>query len=57
MNDPVFKAGIYNTSYIPNNNIMDKVVKYMEEKKTQGGNKKNAAAMAAVQVVIAASQG
>ncbi|MCK4757718.1 MAG: acetyl-CoA carboxylase biotin carboxylase subunit, partial [Thermoplasmata archaeon] len=57
MNDPVFKAGIYNTSYIPNNNIMERVVQYIEEKRAQGGNKKTAAAMAAVQTVIAASQG
>ncbi|MCK5024431.1 MAG: ATP-grasp domain-containing protein, partial [Thermoplasmata archaeon] len=56
MNDPVFKAGIYDTSYIPNHNIMDKVVKYIEEKKSLGGNKKIAAAMAAVETVVAASQ-
>lgn len=56
MNDSVFKAGIYDTSYIPNNNIMDKVVKYIEEQKAQGGNKKIAAAMAAVEAVVAASQ-
>ncbi|MDO9536974.1 MAG: acetyl-CoA carboxylase biotin carboxylase subunit [Thermoplasmata archaeon] len=57
MNDPVFKAGIYNTSYIPNNNIMERVIKYVEEKKAAAGNgKKIAAAMAAVEIVIAASQ-
>ncbi len=57
MNEPVFRAGIYNTSYIENNDIMNKVAKYMEEKRAQGGNKKNAAAMAAVQTIISASQG
>lgn len=57
MNDPVFNAGIYNTAYIQNNNIMERVVKYVEEKKAQGGNKKVAAAMAGVQAVISASQG
>ena len=56
MNDPVFKAGIYNTSYIQNNDLMNKVVKYIEDKKAKGGNKKLVAAMAAVETVIAASQ-
>ena len=57
MNDEVFRKGIYDTSYIPKYNIMERVVKYVEEKRSQGGNKKIAAAMAAVETVLAASQG
>jgi len=58
MNDEVFRSGTYDTSYIPRYDIMDRVVKYVEEKKAQGGSKKVAAAMAAVEAVISgASQG
>jgi pyruvate carboxylase subunit A len=58
MNDQAFIKGTYDTSYIPRYNIMDRVVEYVKEKKAHGGTKKVAAAMAAVEAVVAgASQG
>ena len=55
MNDDVFKSGNYTTSYIPRYDMMNRTVKYIEEKKAnEGSGKKVAAAMAGVQAQISA---
>ena len=46
--------GEYNTSFIPQYRILDKVVEYVKEMKAQSSAPKTAAAMAAVQAVITA---
>ena len=48
MNEPVFKSGVYDTSYIPRYKIMDKVVDYVNSQKAARGTVKIAAAVAAV---------
>ena len=50
---PNFINGDYSTSFIPRYNIMEKVVEYYKMKKSQQGGAKVAAAMAAVEAVIA----
>ena len=55
MNNPQWRAGTYDTSFIPRYNILDQVVKYVQETKAQSSGPKTAAAMAAVQAVIMAS--
>lgn len=50
---PNFINGDYSTSFIPKYNIMEKVVEYYKMKKSQQGGAKIAAAMAAVEAVIA----
>ena len=52
MNDEVWKKGKYDTSYIPQYKIMDRVVEYVKNKKASGSTQKVAAAMAAVEAVI-----
>ena len=53
LNHPNFISGDYSTSFIPRYNIMERVVEYYKEKKAQQGGSQKAAAMAAVQAVIA----
>ena len=48
MNEPVFKSGVYDTSYIPRYKIMEKVVDYVGAQKAARGTVKIAAAVAAV---------
>ena len=48
MNEPVFKSGVYDTSYIPRYKIMDRVVDYVNAQKAARGTVKIAAAVAAV---------
>jgi acetyl/propionyl-CoA carboxylase alpha subunit len=55
MNNPQWRAGTYDTSFIPRYSILDQVVKYVQETKAQSSGPKTAAAMAAVQAVIMAS--
>jgi len=50
---PAFVKGEYTTSFIPRYNILEKVVEYYKLKKSQQGGAKRAAAMAAVEAVIA----
>lgn len=50
---PKFVEGDYTTSFIPRYDILEKVVEYYKLKKSQQGNVKKAAAMAAVEAVIA----
>ncbi len=50
---PAFIKGDYSTSFIPKYKIMEKVVEYYKIKKSQQGGAKKAAAMAAVEAVIA----
>ncbi|MFH0816908.1 MAG: acetyl-CoA carboxylase biotin carboxylase subunit [Methanobacteriota archaeon] len=58
MNEQVFKSGNYNTSYIPQYHILEKVTEYVKAKKEQSSGPKTAAAMAGVGAVInAMSQG
>lgn len=54
MNHPQWIRGEYNTSFIPEYKILDKVVEYVKEMKAQSSTPKTAAAMAAVQAVITA---
>ncbi len=54
MNHPQWIKGDYNTSFIPQYKILDKVVEYVKELKSQSSTPKTAAAMAAVQAVITA---
>jgi hypothetical protein len=55
MNNQQWRSGVYDTSFIPRYNILDQVVKYVQETKAQSSGPKTAAAMAAVQAVIIAS--
>lgn len=55
MTNPHWQSGVYDTSFIPRYNILDQVVKYVQETKAQSSGPKTAAAMAAVQAVIMAS--
>jgi pyruvate carboxylase subunit A len=55
MNNEQFVKGSYNTSFIPRYKILDQVVEYVKNIKAQSSNPKTAAAMAAVQSVIIAS--
>jgi len=55
MNNPQWRSGIYDTSFIPRFNILDQVVKQVQEIKAQSSGPKTAAALAAVQAVIMAS--
>jgi hypothetical protein len=57
MNNPQWRTGEYDTSFIPRYNILDQVVKYVQETKNQSSGPKTAAALAAVQAVIMASTG
>jgi len=54
MNHSQWIKGEYNTSFIPQYKILDKVVEYVKEMKAQSSTPKTAAAMAAVQAVITA---
>jgi len=54
MDHPQWVKGEYNTSFIPQYRILDKVVEYVKEMKAQSSAPKTAAAMAAVQAVITA---
>jgi len=55
MNNPQWIKGEYNTSFIPRYKILDQVVEYVKQMKAQSSAPKTAAAMAAVQAVIIAS--
>jgi len=58
MDHPQFVKGDYTTSFIPQYDILNKVVDHVKEMKSQSSGPKVAAAMAAVQAVnIAANQG
>jgi hypothetical protein len=55
MNDAQWRAGTYDTSFISKYDILNQVVKYVQEMKAQSSGPKTAAAMAAVQAIIVAS--
>jgi len=55
MNNEQFIKGDYNTSFIPRYKILDQVVEHVKNTKTQSSNTKTAAAMAAIQAVIIAT--
>jgi pyruvate carboxylase subunit A len=55
MDQEQWRAGTYNTSFIPRYKILEKVVTYVQEMKSQSSAPKTAAAMAAVQAVIMAT--
>ena len=55
MNNPQFIKGTYDTSFIPQYNILDQVVTHVKELKTHSSAPRTAAAMAAVQTVIMAA--
>ena len=55
MNNEHFVSGNYDTSFIPRYKILDQVVEYVKEIKSQSSAPKTAAAMAAVQAVIVAA--
>jgi len=55
MDNPQWRIGTYDTSFIPRYGILDQVVQYVQEAKAQSSAPKTAAAMAAVQAVILAS--
>ena len=57
MNHRQWIEGKYDTSYIPRYHILDQVVDYVKETKSQSSSPKTAAAMAAVQAVIIAASG
>ncbi len=57
MNDPVFRAGDYDTSYIPRYKILDKVVDYVAAQKAARGSSKIAAAVAGVGAYVNAFAG
>ncbi len=57
MNHKQWIEGKYDTSYIPRYHILDQVVEYVKELKSQSSSAKTAAAMAAVQAVIIAANG
>ena len=56
MNNEKWIKGEYDTSFISRYKILDQVIDYVKERKTQSSTIKTAAAMAAVQTVIAASK-
>jgi len=56
MNHSQWIKGSYNTSFIPKYNIIEQVIKYMNENKAKSSNQKTAAAMAAVQTVMLSTQ-
>ncbi len=55
MNNKQWIKGEYDTSFIPRYKILDQVIEYVKEMKAQSSTPKTAAAMAAVQAVITAS--
>jgi len=55
MNNKQWIKGEYSTSFIPKYNILDQVVEYVKETKSQSSSPRTAAVMAAVQAVITAS--
>ncbi|MBN2603229.1 MAG: acetyl-CoA carboxylase biotin carboxylase subunit [Candidatus Thermoplasmatota archaeon] len=55
MNHKQWIEGRYDTSYIPRYHILDQVVEYVKDLKSQSSSTKTAAAMAAVQAVIIAA--
>ncbi len=55
MNNDKWIKGKYDTSFIPRYKILDQVIEHVKTQKAQGGAPKTAAAMAAVQAVITAS--
>ena len=55
MNNTQWISGTYDTSFIPRYKILDQVVEYVKQMKTQSSTPKTAAAMAAVQAVIIAA--
>lgn len=55
MDNQQWRSGTYDTSFIPRYGILEQVVKYVQERKAQSSAPKTAAAMAAVQAVILAS--
>lgn len=57
MDNPQWQAGTYDTSFIPRYNILDQVVKHVQEMKAGSSGPKTAAAMAAVQAVMMAAGG
>jgi pyruvate carboxylase subunit A len=56
MNNEKWIKGDYDTSFIPKYKILEQVVNYVKEKKTQSSSPKTAAAMAAVQAYVLASK-
>jgi len=57
MDNPQWREGTYDTSFIPRYNILDQVIEHVKEMKSQSSGPKVAAAMAAVQAVnVAMSQ-
>jgi len=57
MNNEQWLSGHYDTSFIPRYQILEKVVEYVKKIKLESSTQKTAAAMAAVQAVIIASNG
>jgi len=55
MNNKQWIKGDYNTSFIPRYKILDQVVEHVKQMKTQSSSPRTAAAMAAVQSVIIAT--
>jgi len=55
MNNEQWISGKYDTSFIPRHKILDQVVEYVKEMKVQSSTARTAAAMAAVQAVIMAT--
>jgi pyruvate carboxylase subunit A len=55
MNNKQWISGEYDTNFIPRYKILDQVVEYVKEKKAQSSTARTAAAMAAVQAVIMAT--
>ncbi len=55
MDNPHFRSGDYDTSFIPRYNIMDQVVEHVKAGKAASTAPRTAAAMAAVQAVITAA--
>ncbi len=51
MNNPQWLKGTYDTSFIPRYKILDQVIEYVKEMKSQSSAPRTAAAMAAVQAV------
>jgi pyruvate carboxylase subunit A len=55
MNNKQWISGEYDTNFIPQYKIIDQVVEYVKEKKAQSSTARTAAAMAAVQAVVMAT--
>ena len=55
MDNPQFKEGTYDTSFIPRYDILNQVITHVKDMKSQSSSPKTAAAMAAVQVVMFAA--